>query len=383
MRVFPLPTPAIPALSRGTTYRLWLLSVLLALWVVLAGVAQAAPGSTLPGPLGSLSAGSGGSSAADEEQRALQAQRDATDSANQEADALAQSLDRLRAKAQAPVQTLPAPLGDAELAGLLARWQERIPANASQEVLERLLADERDAIAALKTGIEKSAAEQANLVTQPGQGRADLSTLQQRVQDSAEPVSAEPGEPPALTQARQLRRSAEHRRAMLELALRQEEQSTIETRQRLLDAQLQAQRRELLERTPRVAWLNQRIAERSRQQLEQQAREARAAEDAVTSASPAIRELAQQNAALAAQILEHTNRLAQERMELAGDEYRQGQLAAALRDTQAACAWVAARPWVNGCGSNGGAAHGQHRSGAAQSSAASAGRAAPGLVQRE
>lgn len=335
MRVFPLPTPAIPALSRGTTYRLWLLSVLLALWVALAGVAQAAPGTTLPGPLGSLSAGSGGSSAADEEQRALQAQRDATDTANQEADALAQSLDRLRAKAQAPVQTLPAPLGDAELAGLLTRWQERIPANASQEVLERLLADERDAIAALKTGIEKSAAEQANLVTQPGQGRADLSTLQQRVQDSAEPVSAEPGEPPALTQARQLRRSAEHRRAMLELALRQEEQSTIETRQRLLDAQLQAQRRELLERTPRVAWLNQRIAERSRQQLEQQAREARAAEDAVTSASPAIRELAQRNAALAAQILEHTNRLAQERMELAGDEYRQGQLAAALRDTQA------------------------------------------------
>ena len=334
MRVFPLPTPAIPALSRGTTYRLWLLSVLLALWVVLAGVAQAAPGSTLPGPLGSLSAGSGGSSAADEEQRALQAQRDATDSANQEADALAQSLDRLRAKAQAPVQTLPAPLGDAELAGLLARWQERIPANASQEVLERLLADERDAIAALKTGIEKSAAEQANLVTQPGQGRADLSTLQQRVQDSAEPVSAEPGEPPALTQARQLRRSAEHRRAMLELALRQEEQSTIETRQRLLDAQLQAQRRELLERTPRVAWLNQRIAERSRQQLEQQAREARGGR-CRHQRLPAIRELAQQNAALAAQILEHTNRLAQERMELAGDEYRQGQLAAALRDTQA------------------------------------------------
>lgn len=59
----------------------------------------------------------------------------------------------------------------AELAGLLARWQERIPANASQEVLERLLADERDAIAALKAGIEKSAAEQANLVTQPGPGR--------------------------------------------------------------------------------------------------------------------------------------------------------------------------------------------------------------------
>ena len=333
MRAFLLPIFDRPRLPHSVAF---MLCALLALWLVLCpALARAAPASTLPGPLGSLSAGSGGSSAADEEQRALQAQRDATDTANQEADALAQALDRLRARAQAPAPVLPAPLGDAELAGLLARWQERIPANASQEVLERLLADERDAIAALKAGIEKSAAEQANLVTQPGPGRADLSTLQQRVQDSAEAVTAEPGEPAALTQARQLRRSAEHRRATLELALRQEEQSTIETRQRLLDAQLQAQRRELLERTPRVAWLNQRIAERGRQQLEQQAQEARAAEDAATDASPAIRELAQQNAALAAQILEHTNHLAQERAALAGDEYRQGQLAAALRDTQA------------------------------------------------
>lgn len=333
MRAFLLPIFDRPRLPHPVAF---MLCALLALWLVLCpALARAAPASTLPGPLGSLGAVAGGSAAIDEEQRAIQAQRDATDTANQEADALAQALDRLRAKAQAPAPVLPAPLSDAELAGLLARWQERIPANASQEVLERLLADERDAIAALKTGIEKSAAEQANLVTQPGPGRADLSTLQQRVQDSAEPVTAEPGEPSALTQARQLRRSAEHRRATLELALRQEEQSTIETRQRLLDAQLQAQRRELLERTPRVAWLNQRIAERGRQQLEQQAQEARAAEDAATDASPAIRELAQQNAALAAQILEHTNRLAQERSALAGDEYRQGQLAAALRDTQA------------------------------------------------
>ncbi|WP_239644963.1 hypothetical protein, partial [Comamonas sp. B-9] len=88
--------------------------------------------------------------------------------------------------------------------------------------------------------------------------------------------------------------SAEHRRATQELALRQEEQSTIETRQRLLDVQLQTQRRELLERTPRVAWLNQRIADRARQQLEQQVQQTQAAENDTAEASAAVRELAQQ-----------------------------------------------------------------------------------------
>ena len=132
-----------------------------------------------------------------DEERAIQAQRDAANTAEQEADAFAQSLERLRNRVQVPPPALPAPLSDMELGQMLARWEERVPANASQEVLERLLSDEREAIAALKAGIEKSAAEQANLVAQPGTGRTDLATLQQRVQDSALPVAAEPGESPA------------------------------------------------------------------------------------------------------------------------------------------------------------------------------------------
>lgn len=64
------------------------------------------------------------------------------------------------------------------------RWKERVPANASQEVLERLLADERDAIAALKVGIEKSAADQANLVSQPGPGRIDQPLRHGRAQQA-------------------------------------------------------------------------------------------------------------------------------------------------------------------------------------------------------
>jgi potassium efflux system protein len=310
---------------------LWLLC---ALALLAPQAVQAA--SPVPGPLGALQGRLGGSSGADQERRnAIQAQLDAAASATKEADALAQELDRLRARAQAAVPTLPAPLSDEQLGGLFERWKERVPAQASQEVLERLLADERDAIAALKAGIEKSAADQANLVSQPGPGRVDLSILQQRAQESAEPVTAEPGEAPELTQARQARRSAEHRRALLELALRQEEQSTIEARQRLLAAQLQAQRRELMERMPRAAWLNQRIAERSRQRLEQQVQEADLAAAHASAADPAVRDLAQQNAALASQILKNSNQLAQERQTLAGDEYLRDQLTATLRDTQA------------------------------------------------
>ncbi|MGE8317211.1 MAG: mechanosensitive ion channel domain-containing protein [Comamonas sp.] len=300
---------------------------------LLAAAAEAPAVPTSPaGALGVLRANLGSSKLDDDRRNAVQAQVDAAETATKEADALAQELDRLRARAQSPAPALPAPLNDEEAGSLLQRWQERIPASAGMDVLERLLADEREAIAALKTSIEKTAADQANLVSQPGPGRTDLATLRLRVQESAEAVTAEPGEPAALTQARQLRRRAEHRRAQLELAVRQEEQSTTEARQRLLDAQLQAQRRELLERTPRVAWLNQRIAARSRQQLELQARQA---VDAAAQADPANRDLAQQNARIAAQILDYTNRLAQERQSLASDEYRRDQLASALRDTQA------------------------------------------------
>lgn len=294
------------------------------------------PAAAQSGPLGALQGSLGGSSRADQERRnAVQAQMDAAAQASKEADALAQELDRLRARARAPVPSLPAPLSDEQLGSLFERWKQHVPASASLEVLERLLADERDAIAALKAGIEKSAADQANLVSQPGPERTDLSQLQQRVQESAAPVTAEPGEAAELTRARQARRSAEHRRAQLELAVRQEEQSTIEVRQRLLAAQLQAQRRELLERMPRSAWLSQRIAERSRQQLEQQVQETGLAASQAASAEPALRALAQQNADLAAQILRHSNLLAQERQTLADDEYLRDQLSATLRDTQA------------------------------------------------
>ncbi|MDR2329487.1 MAG: mechanosensitive ion channel [Comamonas sp.] len=328
MRASPLSFSAHQGLPRWWLPALWLL--LCACLLSLAPGAAAQSLTSLAG-LG----GSSSSSSSSDEERAIQAQREATATAEQEADALAQSLERLRSRVQTPAGTAPAPLSDQDLGQIQARWEERVPANASQEVLEKLLTDEREAIAALKAGIEKSAAEQANLVAQPGNGRSDLASLQQRVQETAAPVTAEPGESKALTQARQQRRSAEHRRATQELVLRQEEQSTIETRQRQLDVQLQTQRRELLERTPRVAWLNQRIADRARQQLEQQVQQTQAAENETAEAPAAVRELAQQNSALAAQILAHNDRLVQERQDLASDEYRQSQLASALRDTQA------------------------------------------------
>ncbi|QMV71665.1 mechanosensitive ion channel [Comamonas piscis] len=328
MRASPLSLFARQGLPRWWLPALWLLLCACLLSLVSGASAQSL--TSLAG-LG----GSSSSSSSSDEERAIQAQREATATAEQEADALAQSLERLRSRVQTPAGTAPAPLSDQELGQIQARWEERVPANASQEVLEKLLTDEREAIAALKSGIEKSAAEQANLVAQPGNGRTDLATLQQRVQETATPVTAEPGESTALTQARQLRRNAENRRARQELALRQEEQSTIETRQRLLDVQLQTQRRELLERTPRVAWLNQRIADRARQQLEQQVQQTQAAESDVAEAPAAVRDVAQQNTTLAEQILAHNDRLVQERQALASDEYRQSQLASALRDTQA------------------------------------------------
>ncbi|CAC9688976.1 hypothetical protein [Delftia tsuruhatensis] len=104
---------------------------------------------------------------------------------------------------------------------------------------------------------------------------------------------------------------------------------------------------------PRAAWLTQRIADRSRQKLEQQVQEMELAAAHASAADPAIRDLAQQNAALAAQILKNSNALAQERQTLANDEYVRDQLSATLRDTQARLRLGgAAPPWASGCGSS-------------------------------
>ncbi len=79
-------------------YRFWGLYVLLALcaWLLPLAVTSA---QTLPS-LAGLGMGKAGSSGTEEE-RAIQAQRDAANTAEQEADAFAQSLERLRNRVQA------------------------------------------------------------------------------------------------------------------------------------------------------------------------------------------------------------------------------------------------------------------------------------------
>jgi potassium efflux system protein len=84
-----------PAPTRGTVAALWLLWALCMVLCLLPARAMAAPAA---GPLGALQGTLGGGNADKERRNAVQAQLDAAASAGKEADALAQELDRLRAK---------------------------------------------------------------------------------------------------------------------------------------------------------------------------------------------------------------------------------------------------------------------------------------------
>ncbi|QNP50388.1 mechanosensitive ion channel [Diaphorobacter aerolatus] len=263
---------------------------------------------------------------------AIQSQLDAAKALNAEADTLAQELDRLRANTQVPPSPLPP--SKEQIKQSFESWKQRIPADADIEMLERVLGEERKAIATLKAGIEQTATAQANVVSQPTSRRVDISQLQQLVRDSSEPVTAEPGETAELTQARQVRRSAEHRRASLELTLRQEEQSTLEIRQRLLSAQLNAQRTELTERLSHVEWLNQNIAEYNNRLLELQSQELHRFASQIPQDQLVIKELAKQNSDLAGEILKNSVQLNRERDELSNDEYLRDQLVTIVNETR-------------------------------------------------
>ncbi|MDZ3823449.1 MAG: mechanosensitive ion channel [Pseudoxanthomonas sp.] len=260
---------------------------------------------------------------------------DAAASFDREADALVEQAAQVRAAAASAV---PAPvlLSPAERERSLAEWTARLPARADIDTLERLLAQERAAVADLQARIENVAAELSGVLARPGLA-ADLVVLRRRIDETAVAPAAgaeNGGEAAALAEARRLRRAAEHRRLRAELALRQAEQDTAAGRQRDLEASLQSLRQELALRTPRLDLLSQRIVGLGRSELEELARSHADRALEREAAGGAAATLASDNAALAGELVETNERLARERSALTGFQQARDRVAAALRDSQ-------------------------------------------------
>ncbi|RMX11679.1 mechanosensitive ion channel protein MscS [Allofranklinella schreckenbergeri] len=267
-----------------------------------------------------------------------QAQLDAALALEKEAEPLATQLSALQEQAQAaPAQaSMPAALTPEERQNQLKQWIARLPKATDDEALEYLLQQERNALETLKTRIDTTANELSNLISRPGQRLGQMAALRQRADAHAGEPQLDSSEPAALQEARRLRRAAEHRRALVELALYETEQTTAEARQRQLEVQLQTLRQEQSLRTPRIDWLNQRISANRLQRLQEQAQAQTAlAQSEAVQADPTLLALAQQNAELATQLLQNTQDLAKERNTLIDYEREREQIADVLRDTQA------------------------------------------------
>ncbi|WP_172424974.1 mechanosensitive ion channel domain-containing protein [Vandammella animalimorsus] len=270
------------------------------------------------------------------QREAAQAQLEAAAALEKEAEPLLEQLAQLQEKSREAAAPAVAPLTAAERENQFKQWAARLPQSMGNDALEHLLREERNASNALKARIDALAGELTNLISRPGQRLSQMAALRQRADASAGEPASDANEPAALFEARRLRRAAEHRRALAELALYEAEQATAELRQRQLENQLQSLRQEQALRAPRIDWLSQRISANSLQRLQNQAQELAAlAENSAAQHDAALHELAQRNAELAQQLLQGTQQLGQERRTLTDYEREREQIATALRDTQA------------------------------------------------
>ena len=310
--------------------RPWFL--LLVLLSGLAGLPAAANPSG--GPLDSLK--SGLETLADPQRAAATEALDAASAADREAAVLEQRLQALNAEvANAPARTAQL---EAQLAldprQALAQWRARVPAQADVETLERLLEQERLATGQLRDRIESITTDLADAVAQPAREGSQLAELQRRIDELSAPIVPGKDEPAALSDARRVRQAAERRQLQADLALRQAQQDLAGTRQRLQELELRALRTQLAQREPRLAVLQQRIAERGRGELEAQALGLAERAEAVAGRDDPVAGAVRQNLAFGQELLSLHERLDEQRRSLATQEQALARDLAGLRDSR-------------------------------------------------
>ena len=230
----------------------------------------------------------------------------------------------------------PTTVAPALTAERFSQWQGSMRDETSIAALERLLSNERTTGEQLRQQIDQLLSSLSTLLAQPAQISDALVALRQRSDQLANPAPASSTAPPLLQRAQAIRRAAEKEQVDAEIALRRTEQDTAGWRQNELEAQLQSAQQDLAQLEPRAAWLNQRIAQLSRQKLMNQAEAARARAEQLRKLGPAaVGDLAQANAQLAQEVMDDTAELTSDREQLTSDEQAREQISAVLRDAQA------------------------------------------------
>lgn len=273
----------------------------------------------------------------DEQQRKdAKAALDAASQSLTQAETLRADIQRVQAQAKAAVTRGNAPGTAGEGSGTAAwsQWLAGVPETASVATLESLLAREQQETSTLRQRIDNISRALADAVAQPGLASDALAELRQRA-DASEAPAGDAATPPALQQAVDLRRAARREAVQTEIRLRELEQETAGARQNALEQELQSLRETLALHEPRVAWLNQRVAQQSLAQLQDQADQLKQQADALAGQDTPAANLARDNADLARQLQQDTLQLASERTQLNADERERETVSTVLRDARA------------------------------------------------
>ena len=228
----------------------------------------------------------------------------------------------------------PAPVTAEQISQALQQWVGKLPEQASNTQLERLLADERSAQETLQQQIQGTTRALTDLILQPAQVMDELNTLRQQVHQP--PAAGSNPEADLASQARQLQEAASYQEARAQLALRELELASTESRQRQLESRQAELQQQLALRAPRLGWLEQRIALNSQQRLQQLAEQMQQlASGSNSSNDPAIAALAQQNLDLANQLQAESQAVLQDQALLTRQEAQRDRIVESLRETQA------------------------------------------------
>lgn len=279
------------------------------------------------------------------EEVALEAAREGLDAAAQELGAAASARARiaeLEAEAASP-DALAERAGRAdpneasgEVAEQLAlqEWAARIGPDADAETLEELLESQRGLSAELSEEIEQLEGELAQILARPAESGIEIAALRRRIDELSRPLAAIEGESELLFEVRELRRQQSLGRVEAELALRSAEQETSLARQRQRERALREMGSRQTENGLRIEWLQTRIAELSREELDQRTAALARTEAALAGRPSVASTVAHENRLLGEELLVQTDALATDRQDLSTLEPARDRVATALNDSR-------------------------------------------------
>lgn len=236
----------------------------------------------------------------------------------------------------------------------LEEWVARLPSDADVEALERMLQQHRATLDERTTEIARLEALLDETLARPADIPGEIAALGREAENLATPLVSVEGEPELLRDARALARMSELEQVQAELELRRIEQQTSLARQRLYESQLEELRTRQALDARRAEWLEERVADLSREELQRAASRLvepetpddveEGTDEGSSTTNPDSKRpgadsslaasLAEENRELGDELLAQNSRLEEDRQEVSEEEEARDDVTTALRESR-------------------------------------------------